>query len=314
MKSLKLRIVRKSLYFEYYANVLAVELRVLGHTVEVCNALSLNRNIAQIVVGIHEFIPELKKTLSLNLYGIQTEHLPTASNFAIARANYNFTQINKVQKNLAHIFDWIPSNINFHKFRNHSFIPYGLLDLPKKVIQKNAINKSSPKLVFSGSVTPRRKGVLESLKLEFDITILKDVWGLDRLLKESQFDAILNIHADTSPVFEAPRYWESLAIGVPLITEFSDYTHPFTLDDHFSTVILDGPSSIRAAVQELPILQEKLSNTQKKLSTYNMTFVAYHIANRIEIENELLKSNKYRTHRKLLKYIPNFKGIYPSLK
>jgi hypothetical protein len=312
---MKIIIYQKSEYFSYYAKQLKRGFEKLQLQAEIRSIFGgkseYNPAVAHLIIGVHEFVPELKYSYSKRIYGIQTEHLPNASNFALSRSNYNFEQIHSVNAKFAHIFDWIPSNVAHTKLKNHSYIPHGVLDLPKRKKHKHTSTK--PVLAFTGTLNNRRNMLIDKICNYAKVEILNSKFGYDRLMQEQKFDAILNIHIDESPVFEAPRFWEALSIGMPIITEYCDDTKPFSTGDHLITAVFNDRKSLLYSLNKVDEIKRRIEDTQDRHKYTNMVFVASQLINRILAEETLLKSRKYRLHRQLQSRLGGFGTLYRSI-
>lgn len=74
---------------------------------------------------------------------------------------------------------------------------------------------------FNGSMSPRRKVILDKLATSFTV-LTSTSWGDKRDMELAQCRVLVNIHFDTDyMIFESARCEPWLAIGVPVISELS---------------------------------------------------------------------------------------------
>jgi SAM-dependent methyltransferase/GR25 family glycosyltransferase involved in LPS biosynthesis len=83
-------------------------------------------------------------------------------------------------------------------------------------------NKKTIDVLFYGDANcPRRKKIIDALSLKFRIHIASEVFGNDILNLISQAKVVLNIHYYENALLESTRIFETLSLGVPIVSETS---------------------------------------------------------------------------------------------
>ena len=120
---------------------------------------------------------------------------------------------------------WDYSMVNIRILANHGIIAkYMPLKTSGPYLEKLQRFITSTKLYdigFNGSMSPRRKTILDQLATCFTVFISTS-WGDTRDLELSKCRVLVNIHFDTDyMVFESARCEPWLSVGIPVISELS---------------------------------------------------------------------------------------------
>lgn len=120
---------------------------------------------------------------------------------------------------------WDYSMANIRILANHGIIAkYVPLKTTGQYLEKLQRFNTCTKLYdigFNGTISPRRKTILDQLATQFSVLIVTS-WGDTRDLELAQCRVLVNIHFDTDyMIFESARCEPWLSVGVPVISELS---------------------------------------------------------------------------------------------
>jgi hypothetical protein len=120
---------------------------------------------------------------------------------------------------------WDYSMVNIRIMANHGIVvKYMPLKTTGPYLEKLKMFADCKKVYdigFNGSISPRRKVILDQLATSFTV-LTSTHWGDKRDMELAQCRVIVNIHFGTDyMIFESARCEPWLAIGVPVISELS---------------------------------------------------------------------------------------------
>ena len=128
----------------------------------------------------------------------------------------NVNSIEKLIENSIYTFDY--SEINLQFYPNYLKYKIKLLAPLIQIIPNYYINKSID-ILFIGTITDRRKKILDKLQEKYNIVILEKVFGenLNNYIKISKI--VLNLHAFDNSIFELFRIHDILPYNCNIISE-----------------------------------------------------------------------------------------------
>ena len=174
----------------------------------------------------------------------------------------NVNSIEKLIENSIYTFDY--SEINLQFYPNYLKYKIKLLTPLIQIIPNYYINKSID-ILFIGTITNRRKKILDKLQEKYNIVILEKVFGenLNNYIKISKI--VLNLHAFDNSIFELFRIHDILPYNCNIISEKpelqNDLYSRYKSYINFIDIINDDLSNIN--------LLEKEINDTLDLNLYN---------------------------------------------
>ena len=252
-------------YFGPYADALAGELQELGARPSIHNALdgTLPDGEAVVLIGLHRFAPERVRTLGLTcvVAAIQTEQLSTLMQGAPRFGNRRLANVLAALPHVDVALDWSRENATLLRAHHPAVdvVPYGFIEAD----HHPRLDPVTPTydLAFIGSVDAldgRRRRILEQLGGCFRIhPIVDNAWGADKFAVFSEASIVLNLHVEASAVFEAPRFYDVLGAGLPLLSEAVHDPWPFRAGEDFQvTSILRLERDIEQLLGDEPLRQQ----------------------------------------------------------
>jgi hypothetical protein len=247
-------IVGSSEFFTPYRDAMLPALRSAGADVDAVNTLDrIDRPEsvhAVLVIGPHEHtMRRHRRRLSRSvLAAIQTEQLPTRRQGGYATSSGRLADMLAWSPHYDLIVEWSRDALPLlHRLGlNALHLPHGHLDLDGTM---DRTSTSSPvethDLLFLGGLggpLKRRRRIMAALGERFTIhpATGTKVWGEAkvRALRESR--VVLNLHSEQSQAFASPRFFETLSLGRPLVSEGVADPWPFVPDVDFATTTLPG--------------------------------------------------------------------------
>lgn len=174
----------------------------------------------------------------------------------------NVNSIEKLIENSIYTFDY--SEINLQFYPNYLKYKIKLLAPFIQIIPNYYINKSID-ILFIGTITDRRKKILDKLQEKYNIVILEKVFGenLNNYIKISKI--VLNLHAFDNSIFELFRIHDILPYNCNIISEKpelqNDLYSRYKSYINFIDIINDDLSNIN-------LLEKEINNTLD-LNFYN---------------------------------------------
>ena len=174
----------------------------------------------------------------------------------------NVNSIEKLIENSIYTFDY--SEINLQFYPNYLKYKIKLLAPFIQIIPNYYINKSID-ILFIGTITDRRKKILDKLQEKYNIVILEKVFGenLNNYIKISKI--VLNLHAFDNSIFELFRIHDILPYNCNIISEKPELQNDlycrYKSYINFIDIINDDLSNIN-------LLEKEINNTLD-LNFYN---------------------------------------------
>lgn len=232
----KISVLSKSKYFHEYASALRDALSENGVEVNLCSSISEDDNShAILVIGGHTVarseLRDLQHKYVLSV--IQTEQICSFSQGSYRYAAHQLKKLKLYADSVDIIFEWHRENAKALADLNPSihYVPHG--GLPKK----DLVRSNDFEIVFLGNrdaVLGRRSKILQELARKFRVyPKSSDTWGDYKDHAFSSSKIVLNLHAETSQVFESPRFYEATSYGRLIVSEPIFDSHPFEPGVHF---------------------------------------------------------------------------------
>ncbi|PFG07919.1 hypothetical protein [Marinobacter sp. LV10MA510-1] len=235
----KISILSKSRYFQEYANTVLGAMKSIGIDVTLHeNAHDIESAHAVLIVGGHTVDADAFKNLQKKyvLAAIQTEQICSHSQGAYKYAAYQLKRFRNYSNNIDLIFEWHRGNVdileNFHD--SVCYVPHGGLT-PKECVRRDNYD-----VAFIGNleaVDGRRAKIVDQLRKKYKVfPKTSELWGAkkEEVFKESRI--IINLHAESSSVFESPRFYEAISFGRMILSEPIFDSHPFKSPTHYVDV------------------------------------------------------------------------------
>lgn len=193
--------------------------------------------------------------------------------------------------------------------KSHSILDYNLFNisyLEKKGIPRSNIhyvplggisdyNQGDPPhdkkldVLFFGSLgSIRRRKMLDELKKNYAVHIIKDIYGreVEKIIKSARL--VVNIHYYENGILETDRIWRCLSLGVPVVSETSqDQDNYPELKDGVIFFKEGSISSLLSAVKktlahpvEFDIIKKSVANGEKRfLSMFDQFLLSKNLLN-----------------------------------
>lgn len=225
---------RNKRYFEPYGEALGAALRRLGPHVMVRSGDEFASDAdATILIGIHEFSVKAIDSLAQRrvVVGIQTEQLAAPEQGAERFGSVRISAVRDAVLNLDAVIDWSATNAallaRWHPVVDH--VPYGFVEIDSFRLAEHPTPTFD--LAFVGDVTAltgRRGRILHQLGSHFSVNpVHRGVWGAAKFALLQDCRIALNLHVEASGVYEAPRFYDILGAGIPLVSEPVNDPFPF---------------------------------------------------------------------------------------
>jgi hypothetical protein len=235
-------------FFEPYRDELSAALGRVGASVTVHDSLdSVGEAHALVVVGPHQhhLRPWRRRFARTVLAAIQTEQLPTCHQRGFALSQERLADYLAWCVHYDLIIEWSREAAEFLRGigPNILHLPHGHLDLATYYgvgSQVSAMEKHD--VLFLGGLggpEKRRRRLIEQVREDFDVhpATGRKVWGVEKVEAMRQSRLVLNLNSDLSMAFPSPRFFETLSLGRPLLSEVVSDPWPFVPGIDF----LDAP-------------------------------------------------------------------------
>jgi hypothetical protein len=253
-------VVGRSEFFTPYRDALVASLQGAGaeaHAAADLDAIDDPGSVhAIIVIGPHEHVMRRHRhRLSRSvLSAIQTEQLPTQR-----QGGYSMSS-----RRLADVLVWSTHyDLLFEWSRDAAPLLHGLglnvVHLPHGHLRPDGANATVPvaethDVIFLGGLggpQKRRRRLINALSGRFSIhpATGRKIWGAAKAqaLRESRL--VLNLHSEQSQAFASPRFFETLSLGRPLVSEGVADPWPFVPGvDYFSCALPGLETTIEQAL------------------------------------------------------------------
>lgn len=228
-------------YFGPFAAALKDELQARGvEILEAVKGAQTRVPDAIVVVGLHCFDPAQIRDVAGSehavIAGVQTEQLATPRQGAPQFGSRRLRRVLRALPICDVVFDWSAENTRWlgERHPNVQFLPYGLIEARHWSESLDAIEPRFD-IGFIGSldaVSGRRRRLLDALAHDFSVHPGPDeatggIWGVEKIRMMKECRVVLNLHAEASAVFEAPRFFDALGAGLALISEPVHDPFPF---------------------------------------------------------------------------------------
>ena len=184
----------------------------------------------------------------------------------------------KVLKKYHLLYDWNPTLYQIYsaKYKKIRFLPHSNLDAYSKYNQTKKPKKYD--LIFFGNnkgIDNRRKKILDTLSEKYSFhpfsSNLSDqnYWGKDKFSALQESLISINIHFDHSASFESPRFYESIAMGAVVLSEFVYNSYPFESGvDFIETPLERWVETIDSLIRDKKQIEEIVLNSKRKLNQF----------------------------------------------
>lgn len=121
-------------------------------------------------------------------------------------------------------------------------------DLFQTWASRSSTSEKKTDLFFVGAMNARRENILRHLRNHFSVHVASGLYGDELFEAMAESRAVLNIHFYEDAVHEVVRVQESVACGLPVISESSSDQHEFDYPEGWVTFLPDltCPEGIKA--------------------------------------------------------------------
>jgi hypothetical protein len=279
-------VVGRSEFFVPYRDALTQALQRAGSSATSHDSFeSIGEAHAVIVVGPHQHSvrPRRRALTRSLLVAIQTEQLPTRHQRGFELSQGRLADYLSWSVHYDLIVEWNREAVELLRDLGPTVlhVPHGHLDLNAiyGIRSSESVAETHEVLFLGGLGGPqkRRRRLVEQLRRRFDVhpATGRKVWGEEkvRALQESQL--VLNLHSDLSMAFPSPRFFETLSLGRPLLSEAVSDPWPFVSDVDF----LEAPQpglidAVGTALSDAALRARVGAAGRAKAQQYSMDLVA----------------------------------------
>lgn len=240
---------------------------------------------AVVIVGPHEHSTRRwrrRGSRSL-LIGIQTEQLPTPHQRGFEMTQRRLADYLAWSGNYDLIIEWNREAAAFLQGIGPQVLhlPHGRLDLSEiHGVEGLPVGAETHDLLFLGGLGgphKRRRHLIRQLQNDFSVhpATGTTVWGVEKLRALQQSRIMLNINSDESMAFPSPRFFETLSLGRPLLSEVVADPWPFIPDvDYLEATRLDLKEAIGSALDTPELLRRTAESGRARASEHSMVRIA----------------------------------------
>lgn len=207
----------------------------------------------------------------------------------------------KILRNSLAIFDYSKHNINFLQEQG---IPYSsIFHLPIATIPNylgfladrgwnlpGSVSKSYDVLFYGDSTNERRKFILNELGQRFNLRVIGNVFGQELYLSLLSARVVVNLHYYDNALLETTRIHECLALGIPVVSEWSQDCEDYPdLLSRVHFVDLGNVTQMAEAIQH--VLSNK-SNAMTSGASSCLSTSTFHV-NRFLLANDLMNLDAF---------------------
>jgi hypothetical protein len=269
-------------YFGPYAVGLAQAFERIGIQAKVLSKeQSLLDFDAIILVGLHEFSPTQLKRLrrSRAIIGVQTEQLTSPLQGAQRFGSYHIAKIYTLLPCVDAIVEWSRENTQVLSVKHERVLhlPYGL----NEAEYHSEDIEVSPRydIAFIGDIDAldgRRRVILGELGRHFSVhPTHMGVWGRDKFRVFAESQIAINLHVESSAVFESPRFFEAFGARRPLVSEPVHDPWPFRVGHEFlEASVLDFVAVVDHLLGDSARQGQLVEAARRRASEYGLEQVA----------------------------------------
>jgi len=268
----RIAVVGQGEFFAPYVDALTAALNTRGATAHAHENLdSVGDPHAVIVVGPHEHVMRRHRSrLSRSiLVGIQTEQLPSSHQQGFQLSSARLADYLRWSPHYDLVVEWSRESADVIRGLGPTVLhlPHGRLDpAAGKEPDDGPDPEETHDLVFLGGLggpQKRRRRLIQQLARDFHVhpATGQRAWGAAkvRALRESRL--VLNLNSDQSLAFPSPRFFETLSLGRPLLSETVADPWPFIPGTDYLESELTGLRDAIATALEDPALRERVARS-----------------------------------------------------